>query len=175
MECKDEVERGLRKVGAVGKYIGESSRTLAERSVEHCRGATSIDPDNFIVKHWVMQHSDMDRAPRVQFKVVKVFKDPLSRLVAESVLIDNVSNLNSKSEWRNNKMSRLVVEVPSWMSDKKENDEANEAFEFSKKVEELRARKEVIKTDSISVRANTGKRVKVPVISKQYKRGHFVD
>ena len=64
----------------------------------------------------MLEHSDLERAPRVRFRVLKTFKDPLSRLVAESVYIDKDSNLN----WRNNKMSRLVVEVPAWLQKKNE-------------------------------------------------------
>ena len=42
----------------------------------------------------------------------------MSRLIAESVLIDKESNLNSKSEWRSTKMSRLVIETPKWLERK---------------------------------------------------------
>ena len=118
VNCLEEVERGTKKECEVGKYIGESGRTLAERSVEHDKGAKSFDPDNFIIKHWVLHHQDLRERPRVKFKVKKSFRDPLSRLIAESVIIDLESNLNSKSEWRSNKMTRLVVEAPTWLSDR---------------------------------------------------------
>ena len=171
IECLDEVQRGVRKKGAVGKYIGESSRTLAERSLEHSRGAMSIDPDNFIVKHWVTQHSELESAPRIKFNVVKTFKDPLSRLVAESVLIDKVSNLNSKSEWRNNKMSRLVVEVPAWLDKKEKQKDTKDADYVNKKIEELKVRREsiqkVVESAENVIRTKAG----VPKISKQSKRG----
>ena len=113
LECMFQVENGLRKKDTVGRYIGESSRTLSERSREHCRGAKAMDPDNFIIKHWALQHSDLDECPKMRFKVIKTFNDPLSRLISESVWIDKMSNMNSKSEWRCNKMSRLVVETPA--------------------------------------------------------------
>ena len=115
IDCLEEVEKGMRAVEEVGKYIGESGRTLAERSIEHVRGAKSFDCDNFIVKHWVLHHSELAERPRFKFKVRKSYRDPLSRLIAESVIIDKESNLNSKSEWRNNKMSRLVIEAPMWV------------------------------------------------------------
>ena len=108
INCLEEVEAGSRLEADVGKYIGESGRTLAERSLEHDKAAASFDKDNFIIKHWVLHHRDLKERPRIQFKVRRSFRDPLSRLVAESVLIDKESNLNSKSEWRNNKMCRLV-------------------------------------------------------------------
>ena len=118
IDCLEDVENGIKTASDVGKYIGESGRTLAERSLEHVRGAKSFDKDNFIIKHWVLHHSDSTERPRIRFKVRKAFKDPMSRLIAESVLIDKESNLNSKSEWRSTKMSRLVIETPKWLERK---------------------------------------------------------
>ena len=89
--------------------LGESSRTLAERSREHINGAGNLDYDNFIVKHWVSSHSDSADIPSMRFKVLKSFQDPLSRMATEAILIDTVANMNSKSEYRNNKISRIVV------------------------------------------------------------------
>ena len=77
-----------------------------------------MDPDNFIIKHWALHHPDLDECPKMRFKVIKTFNDPLSRLISESVWIDKMSNMNSKSEWRCNKMSRLVVETPAWLQKK---------------------------------------------------------
>ena len=144
MTCEDEYKSGKREKKKIGCYIGESSRTLAERTVEHERGANSFETDNFIVKHWVIEHPESNIKPRIRFKVIKSFNDPLSRLVSESVWIEKVSNMNSKSEWRNNKMSRLVVESPSWMpkdagrkkalKDKDKEDET----EIERKIDDLR-------------------------------------
>ena len=35
-----------------GRYIGETARTLSERSDEHFKGLRRFDPKNFLVKHW---------------------------------------------------------------------------------------------------------------------------
>ena len=172
LDCKEEVQHGLRDELNIGKYVGESSRTLAERSLEHCRGAGSLDPDSFIVKHWVLQHANLERAPRIQFKVVRTFKDPLSRLIAESVYIEKVSNLNSKSEWRNNKMSRLVVEVPSWLKKtRSEKDLSNDDESLvSRKIEELKMKREGSKTKITSQQRSTLTVPKTPTIEKYFKR-----
>ena len=142
LDCVDECENGKRTEKEVGRYVGESGRTLAERSSEHAHGTKSIDADNFIVKHWVLQHSELDRRPKIKFKVLKAYKDPLSRMIAESVLIDKVSNLNSKSEWRNNKMCRLVVETKSWEREKEKSrlKEEEENTDMLRKLDELKKR-----------------------------------
>ena len=142
LDCLDDCDRGKRSERDIGRYIGESGRTLAERSGEHARGARAMDADNFIVKHWVLQHPVLDRKPKIKFKVLKTYKDPLSRMIAESVLIDKVSNLNSKSEWRNNKMCRLVVET-KFLEKEKEKCRLREEEENSqmlKKIEDLKNR-----------------------------------
>ena len=117
------------------KYIGETSRTLAERSVEHVSAASKLDADNFIVKHWVSQHRDSIKPPRIRFAVKKSFQDPMTRLVTEAVLIDKESNLNSKAEWGHNKLKRLIVDKPTWMY---EAAEVKEDKDLLKKVDALR-------------------------------------
>ena len=142
IDCLDEVDAKNKLECDVGKYIGESSRTLAERSSEHMRGAKSFDSENFIIKHWVLHHPELERRPRIRFKVIKTFRDPLSRLVAESVLIDKLSNLNSKSEWRNNRVSRLVVETHERKKDllNKRLQEEKDASLLASKIEDLEKR-----------------------------------
>ena len=107
----------------ISKYIGESSRTLAERSKEHVEGALNCEYDNFIVKHWVTSHCDLTKPPRMKFKVLKSFQDALSRLATESVLIEMVGTMNSKSEFRNNKISRIIIEDPRKKKDRTSEDD----------------------------------------------------
>ena len=60
IECEDTAaKQDGGKNNFIGRYIGESSRTLAERSKEHTDGAKNCEYDNFIVKHWVNHHSDL--------------------------------------------------------------------------------------------------------------------
>ena len=120
---------------SISKYIGETSRTLAERSAEHITAASNFDLDSFIVKHWVAAHPALSQQPRIKFAVRSSFKDPLTRLVTEAVLIEKESNLNSKSEWGHNKLKRLVVDKPAWM-DSSEDIEADP--ELVKKVDALK-------------------------------------
>ena len=100
----------------VGVYVGETSRTLMERALEHVAGANKIDIDNFITKHWATKHSDLTVKPRMKFSVIKKCKDALSRQVSEAVWIENHSNLNSKSEWGRNSLTRLMVDNSTWVN-----------------------------------------------------------
>ena len=84
-------------------YVGETSRSLKERSEEHIAGAHRLDMNNFICKHWQNKHEAENEPPVFIFKVSKVHRDPLSREVDEAVKIQSVMRftkiLNSKSKW----------------------------------------------------------------------------
>ena len=43
-------------LGRVGIYIGESSRSIAERTTEHFNDAESFSKGSHIVKHWMKTH-----------------------------------------------------------------------------------------------------------------------
>ena len=62
MTCEDKFKAGKREKLKIGRYIGESSRTLAERSSEHERGAHSLDTDNFIVKLLVLENTESQKS-----------------------------------------------------------------------------------------------------------------
>ena len=74
----------MRKDEAVN--VGESSRSLYERSKEHVEDALSQKEDSHIFKHWETCHRGEGR-PRFKFRIVRSFQDCLSRQIAESVRI----------------------------------------------------------------------------------------
>ena len=117
-------------------YIGESSRSLRERSSEHVSGGKRLETGNFITKHWLESHPELDRPPVVKFEVLKLHKDALSRQVDEALTIERANGrfeiLNSKSEWSYGKISRLSVERSSWEIKKNAN-LLNEEEHLSKK------------------------------------------
>ena len=45
----------------------------------------------------------------MQFKVIRSCKDALSRQITEAVWIEEESNLNSRSEWGRNPLSRIRI------------------------------------------------------------------
>ena len=51
-----------------GVYIGETSRSLHERAVEHVRDAESFYPKAHIVKHWMSSHPELDSPPPIGAK-----------------------------------------------------------------------------------------------------------
>ena len=97
-----------------GIYIGESSRSLHERAVEHVRDAENFSPKSYIMKHWMSKHPDIPSPPQMEFTAR--YRDCLSRQIGEALRInyskDNI--LNSKSEYLQNKISRLTIEEDAW-------------------------------------------------------------
>ena len=98
----------------LGKNVGESYRTLYERSGEHFKALRRFDHNSFMVKHWANVHFDQNSAPIFHFKVVKKHFEPLSRKVHEAVRIASLASMNSKSEWGGFKLNRLAVEISEY-------------------------------------------------------------
>ena len=93
-----------------GIYVGQTYRTLSERSKEHRQSLKNMELGSFMFKHWCLKHPDLLKAPDFEFKVVARHKDPLSRMVEEGVMISECATLNSKSEWKGYRVARLSVE-----------------------------------------------------------------
>ena len=103
-------------------YVGETSRSLGERALEHIEGGQRLDTNNFITKHWLNRHNDLTTPPTFRFTVVRVHKDPMSRCLDEALMIEkaneNLKILNSKNEWSGGKISRITVEKSTWETKK---------------------------------------------------------
>ena len=93
-------------------YIGESSRSLHERALEHVRDAEAFCPKSHIVKHWMSAHPDLQSPSTMEFGVTAMYRDCLSRQIGEALRIHNTTDiiLNSKSEYMANSVRRLTVE-----------------------------------------------------------------
>ena len=89
--------------GIVGIYIGETSRLIAERVNEHLYGFDheSFSKKSHIVKHWMNSHTDRDEAPPFKIKILRQYKDSLSRQVGEAIaiLLPKDTLLNSKNKY----------------------------------------------------------------------------
>ena len=95
-------------------YMGETSRSLFERTAEHLADAWKRKPDSHIRKHWDEAHLGKDMPP-FKFKIVQTFQDCLTRQVSEAVRINLRGDvLNSKSEFSRCSIARLVVDKPEW-------------------------------------------------------------
>ena len=123
-----------------GVYYGETSRSLHERAQEHVRDAIGFDQGSHMVKHWMNDHPDLRVRPRFKFAVIGVFKDCLSRQVAEAMrlMMTNDSILNSKNEYLQNCIPRIVVEESKFERMQREREEELNELEEKKRVEKFK-------------------------------------
>ena len=92
-----------------GVYVGETGRSLYERSLEHLDDAANKKISSHIFRHWAISHPDDQTQPIFHFKVLKPHKSPLDRQLHEAVRIGSHGLLNSRSEFRQNKVKRIAV------------------------------------------------------------------
>ena len=105
------------KIPCKNIYVGETARSLYERTREHVRDGKKRVPDSQIAKHWDDHHLG-DEMPHFRFRIVKRFQDSLSRQVSESVRIDMREEvLNSKSVYSRNRLPRLEKKKTDWEKD----------------------------------------------------------
>ena len=134
---------GSKPSARIGVYIGESSRSLHERALEHVRDAEAFCPKSHIVKHWMSAHPDLQSPPTMEFGVTAMYRDCLSRQIGEALRIHNTTDiiLNSKSEYMANSVRRLTVEEDVWeRRDRSRREQADEEMNM-KMVEEFKAAK----------------------------------
>ena len=94
-------------------YVGETSRTIYERSREHWTDWKRRKDNSHIKKHQEEVHGGGEE-PKFIMKVVRSFKTALSRQVGEAVRIRRRGGegniLNSKAEYRRSRIPRLVID-----------------------------------------------------------------
>ena len=96
-------------------YFGESGYNGYTRISEHEADVKSSDLSNAFAKHLREDHPDVDARQVesvLEFDVIRTFEKPLERQVAEAVAIHSCKAdklLNSKSEWEQPAVERLVV------------------------------------------------------------------
>ena len=82
-------------------YVGESSRSIQERGVEHWKAWKENSQGSHIMKHHV-QHHGGEGAPAFHLRAVRYYRTALSRQVGEAVRIrrrGDAALLNSKAEF----------------------------------------------------------------------------
>ena len=93
-------------------YVGESSRSIQERALEHWGAANKMDKKSHMTRHQALQHPG--DPPEFIFKVVGQHRTALSRQIHEAVRIRRRGGeariLNSKGEWNRCHIPRLVME-----------------------------------------------------------------
>ena len=63
-----------------GIYIGQKSRTLAERAKEHRDSLRNFEFKSFKFKHWSQEHKESEKPPEFIFSVIKANKDATKML-----------------------------------------------------------------------------------------------
>ena len=92
-------------------YFGESHRNLYSRGQEHIKKLEKKEESSFMFRHQMEKHGS--NPVEFEMKVVKTFRDPLSRQVTEAVLIKNHQGelLNSKSEFYQPSLIKIRSEI----------------------------------------------------------------
>ena len=98
------------------KYIGETSRSVYERSWEHMHSMEQLQTNSHMLKHALEKHGEEEDLGKIQFgvKVVRYTRSSFVRQVTESVIIQEERNhniLNSKSEYNRCSLPRLTANL----------------------------------------------------------------
>ena len=113
-------------------YVGETARSVQERSREHWEGYRRKDNDNHMVKHMTLHHEE-GAEPEFLMKVVGFHRTALSRQVGEAVRIAKRGLvLNSKAEFSRCNILRLSLEQVS------QDQQFSEASDLGREQEEHR-------------------------------------
>ena len=88
------------------KYIGETSRSLAERVGEHINDWKGRKDKSVLWRHFKEEHNEAGQP--YELKVVSTAPgDPLLRQLTEAILIEEKKPLmNAKDEWGNRNIPR---------------------------------------------------------------------
>ena len=135
-------------------YIGESSRSLYERSREHWKQWGSKDERSHILKHMKTVHKGEDK-PDFLMRAVTFHRSALTRQVGEAVRIGIRGGaemiLNSKSEFDRCKIPKLVIEEQEEDKlEEKELENAKRGLEEQAKMWSTRKYKEKREQDMMS-------------------------
>ena len=107
-----------REMGHKTEYIGESGRSLYERSREHVRQSMTSQSKSHIREHMSAQHPETAPHPGAfRFSVTGTYFAPLDRQLSEAIKITRASGtkttvLNSKFEFNRCLIPTLVTEDP---------------------------------------------------------------
>ena len=135
-------QEGNQPIGRIGIYVGETSRSLFERTKEHFGDADGFKPGSHMVKHWMTSHSESNACPSFEFNIIGSYTDCLSRQVAEALRIMNSKDvlLNSKNEYASNCLSRVCVDMDKYERRKQERREEEQEKADLRKLEEFKAK-----------------------------------
>ena len=128
------------------KYIGETSRSIYERGLEHDRDWKELKKDSHMVKHFFDVHEE-EEAEEMEFgmRIVNACRSAFNRQISESVEIQNNKDkhhiLNSRSEYNRCALPRLTAKLGDETYDKVDKikkEERQAEVELEKKIRNLK-------------------------------------
>ena len=128
------------------KYIGESSRSMYERGLEHQRDLEEMKKESHMLKHNFDKHAGED-LENMKFgaRIVKAARSAFNRQICESVQIQQNAKehhiLNSKSEYNRCALPRLTAKLGEFSLDGIEKEKRREKEEEKELVQKIRALK----------------------------------
>jgi hypothetical protein len=113
-EDMDKLKQLTSKI-RVHKYIGESARSVFERSWEHMHDFENLSTKSHLLKHAVDQHQTVELCTlKFGIKVLKYARSAFERQIFESVSIEENRHhflLNSHSEYNRSAIPRLMCKL----------------------------------------------------------------
>ena len=92
-------------------YVGETARSVSERSKEHWKDMEKEKEESHMVIHWKTSHEGEQECPPFNFRVIKSFQSSLARQISEAVRIQLRGEvLNQKGMYNRSKLTRMVVD-----------------------------------------------------------------
>ena len=116
---KQEKEKGEHEPGEekpIKLYIGETCRSVWERSAEHMADLRSLNPTSHLLKHILDKHEE-EEIDEIKFgiKIIKYTRTPFERQILESVKIQQERQdhflLNSRAEYNRCAIPRLSSKI----------------------------------------------------------------
>ena len=114
--------------------------TLGRQVGQYMNGAVSIlgtlsQVKSHMVKHWMLDHTDLVHMPEFRFTIQSQHRDALSRQVGEAIAIMHSRDalLNSMTEYMTNCLTRVTIDERDWEKKHREmQEELNEKEELEK-------------------------------------------
>ena len=122
--------------------ITDSKRQKSDSYREHSENYKKQKPDSFLNNHQAEKHNGSEA--NFNFKVLKSFKDPMSRQIYEGVQIRRATGevLNSKMEYNRCAIPRLTAKLGRAEASRQEHEEQQQEKELEAKVQdEIRRRR----------------------------------
>ena len=155
MEEEDEqIRKEKKKAIRLHMYVGESSRSIYERGLEHIRDCQELKKESHMIKHY-FDHHEEEELEDMEFgmRIARTTRTAFNRQILESVLIQSRKTkhniLNSKSEYNRCALPRLTAKL---------GEETYSKMEKAKKEEKLAEKELELKIRNLKVKQGKQRR-----------------